>query len=259
MKAGWKSLVKCGLLIAAAALWLSGGHASAADTWGTLKGRFIVKGEVPEPAKFAIAKDPEVCGKHDLRDESVVVGSDGGLANVVIYLRTEKVDIHPDYAASENDTLVFDNKNCRFEPHILPIRVSQTLELHNSDPVAHNSNLTPIGDKGINPQIPPNGKVPYKFSKPQRLPASVICNSHPWMKGWIIPRDNPYVTVSSADGTFELKNLPAGKLEFQAWQEKVGYLVAKPEWTRGRFTLDIKEGDNDLGEIEIKAELFNKE
>ena len=43
------------------------------------------------------------------------------------------------------------------------------------------------------------------------------------MSGWVIARDNPYVAVSKADGTFEIKDLPAGELEFLAWHERPGY------------------------------------
>lgn len=227
--------------------------------WGNLKGKFIYDGKAPEPAKLAVTKDIDYCGKHDLVDQSLVVRKDdGGLANVVIYVRTKKVKVHPDYAATDGDTLRFDNMHCRFTPHILTIRLSQTLDLHNSDTVGHNSNLQPLGDQGINPQIGPGQAVEYKFGRAQNIPVPVNCGAHPWMKGWILPRDNPYMAVSQEDGTFEIKDLPAGELEFQAWQEKAGYLEAYPKWKKGRFKLKIKEGDNDLGEIKVSPKLFEK-
>lgn len=231
----------------------------AADKWGTLKGQFLYDGDAPEPVKLVVNKDQEVCGKASpLLDEELVVGENKGLANVVIYLKSKPSAIHPDYAASDKDVMTYDNKNCRFVPRILTMRVSQKLELTNSDTVSHNSNLQPIGDQGTNPLIPPGGKAEFEFHKVQRIPQPVGCNIHGWMKGYILPRDNPYATVSDADGKFEIKDLPAGKLEIQVWHEKSGYLAAKPAWKKGAFEMEIKEGDNDLGEIKVSPKLFEK-
>ena len=52
----------------------------------------------------------------------------------------------------------------------------------------------------------------------------VDCNIHPFMKGHLLVQDHPYMAVSGEDGTFEIKNIPAGKHEFQFWHEAAGYL-----------------------------------
>ena len=56
--------------------------------WGSLKGRFLYDGTPPPREKINVNKDADVCGKFDERREDVVVAKDGGLANVVIWLRT---------------------------------------------------------------------------------------------------------------------------------------------------------------------------
>ena len=78
------------------------------------------------------------------------------------------------------------------------------------------------------------------------------------MKGWLVVPPTPYAAVSGDDGKFEIKNLPVGtELEFQAWQEKKGYLDKATingkdaGWTKGRFKITIKPGDNDLGDIKV--------
>jgi plastocyanin len=243
---------------------LTAATASAAE-WGNLKGRFIFDGKRPEPAKINPTKDVEVCSKHQLYDESLVVSEDGGIANIVVYLRTKNPEVHPDYAAKANEPVVLDNKGCRFEPHMVAVRTGQPLEIKNSDPVGHNTNATTRANPPFNVIIASGGTDTKTLKSAENLPVEVACNIHPWMKGWLVVRPDPYFAVSAEDGTFEIKNLPAGKeLEFQVWQEKSGYVQkakidGKPaDWARGRFKMTIKPGDNDLGEIKLDAVQFAK-
>ncbi|HWB11030.1 MAG TPA: hypothetical protein VG826_17510 [Pirellulales bacterium] len=228
------------------------------DTWGDLTGKFVYDGPGFDAARLAVTKDEQVCGKHNLHDESLELGDGNALKNVVIFLADKKSAVHPDYEATAKDTIKFDNEHCRFEPHILVMRTSQTLEVHNSDPVSHNSNMAPLGDAAFNPLISENSQSLYHFAKQQNAPVAVTCSIHPWMKGYVFPRDNPYAAVTSADGSFEIKNLPVGKHEFQVWQESVGGLSAKPDWKKGKFKFEIKEGTNDLGTIQVSSALFGK-
>ncbi len=194
--------------------------------WGTLKGRFVFDGPAPMPAALAVNKDLEVCGQHKLYDESLVVGSDGGLANVVLWLKANKLaadDIHPDYAAEEKAERLLDNKDCRFEPHVLPLRVGQTLLIKNSDAVGHNTNAALTNNSPFNDLVPANAEVPKTLGNYETEPKTVTCNIHPWMKGFVVVQPHPYMAVSAKDGTFEIKNLPAGvPLELQLWHESAG-------------------------------------
>lgn len=234
--------------------------ASAAE-WGTVKGRIVFKGVPPTPAKIKPDKDVAVCAKHPLVDESLVVDKDGGLANVFLYSREKKLAVHPDYDKTAGENVELDNKFCRYAPHCAVLRTSQTLLLKNSDAVAHNVKGDPFKNGSFNILIPPNGEVPKKFTAGELLPATVGCNIHPWMSGYVLIREDPYMVVSAEDGTFEIKNLPAGEIEFQLWQEKAGYLdgatvQGKPA-KKGRFTLNVKPGVLDLGDIVVDAKLFS--
>lgn len=236
----------------------SSSSASKAEGWGSLKGKFVYDGTPPTPEKINTqGKDPGVCDKVPLFDESLIVGPDGGIANVLVYVKTKGVAVHPDYAKTASDKIVLDNKNCRFEPHIVPIVLTQTLVAKNSDPTGHNTNIQPPLDTPQSLMIPAGGDIEFKFSRSQTVPTQAVCNIHPWMMAYVLPRDNPYVAVSKPDGSFEIKNLPAGDLEFTVWKEKVGYLAAKPEWTKGVIKATIKSGDaNDLGTINVSPDLL---
>src|SRR5262249_39959131 len=94
----------------------------ATEGWGDLKGRFVFEGEAPKFPAINVTQDANYCNpfkeKGDLRYETVVVGKNNGLKNVVVYLRTTKPRVHDDYKKTETAEVVLDNKECRFEPHV---------------------------------------------------------------------------------------------------------------------------------------------
>jgi plastocyanin len=248
------------LVVAALALSVS---STASAEWGTLKGRFVLEGDVPAVAPLNVDKDVEVCGKHKLVSEEVVVGDDKGIANVVVFVRDKKVKVKPELEAAAKDAKpVLDNLNCRFEPHVLFVQAGQELVIKNSDPVGHNSNIAAVKNAPSNNLIPAGGDVTSKFSSDEAVPVQVTCNIHPWMKGWIVVRNNPYAAVSKADGSFEIVDLPAEEVEVQFWHEKAGYLGEmtingkSEKVSKGRKKLTIAAEGTDLGEIGLDAKLF---
>lgn len=248
------------LIVSAALL-----QTARAEDWGTLTGRFVFDGKAPAAEKITVNKDQEVCGKHPLNDESLVVDDKGGLANVFVWVRTKDMKVAPSYDAKAKDKVVLDNHECRFEPHALAMRNTQQLEVKNSDSVGHNTNAALVSNAPFNGIIPAGKESDFTLSMAENTPATVTCNIHPWMKGYLLVRPDPYFAVSGKDGKFEIKDLPVGKeLEFQVWQEKAGN-VAKASiggkdagWNKGRFKYTIKPGANDLGEIKLDASQFNK-
>lgn len=250
------------VLFAASALVAGAGSIASAE-WGTLKGRFVLSGDLPAAPALTVDKDVEVCGKHKLVSEEVVVGDTKGVANVVVFVRDKKVKVKPELEAAAKDAKpVLDNLNCRFEPHVLFVQAGQELVIKNSDTVGHNSNIATVKNAPSNNLIPAGGQVTAKFTSDEAIPAQVTCNIHPWMKGWIVVRDNPYATVSKADGSFELVDLPADEVELQFWHEKAGYIGemtinGKAEKvSKGRKKMKVAAGETDLGEIGLDAKLF---
>jgi plastocyanin len=240
--------------------------AQAADAagWGTIKGRFVYDGTPPQQEKLDASKDP-YCVSHEPVDQHIVVADDGGLANGVIYLRLgrrDKIQPHPDYAPALDEPVVLDNKGCTFHPHITLVRSGQTLVIKNSDNTGHNTNLQLVKNGATNATIEANTETSRKLTNAETIPLPVDCNMHPFMHGHMLVQDHPYMAVSAEDGSFEIKNVPAGKHEFQFWHEASGYMKNLKYKggslnRQGRANLTVADGKTiDLGEIKVPASLL---
>jgi plastocyanin len=248
------------MALAAITMLLMASPLTAAE-WGSLKGKFVVDGTVGEPPALNANKDPETCGKHPLVDETVVVGEGNTLANAVVFIYSRKeIEAHPDYGDAKSATpAVLDNKACRFEPHVLAVRTGQPLQISNSDPIGHNTNAAFVQNSPFNQIIASGTPATITLAKAEPLPTTVACNIHPWMKGYLVVQQHPYVAISNDKGEFEIKNIPVGTHEFVFWHEGKGFmknmtLKAGKTDRRGRAKLKIAAGETlDLGEIKIPA------
>ncbi|MGB0655022.1 MAG: hypothetical protein ACPGMQ_06285 [Pirellulales bacterium] len=231
--------------------------------WASLRGKFIFAGSPGAPKALVVDKDTAVCSKDGMQlfEQSLIVDeSSKGLANVVVFLR--KSSRVKNESATEK--LVMDQKNCEFLTPVFAARVGQAVDVKNSDPIGHNTN---ISGSSFNQLIPSGDSTVFTPSRETGLPVSVTCNIHPWMKAYAVFRKDGYVAVSSGDGTFEIPDLPAGEpLEFQVWHERAtgrsGALdLDQPElkWnSKGRFKITLKENEvRDLGTLEIPADAIS--
>src|SRR5690606_35510472 len=165
---------------------LLGNFLHAAEGWGTITGKFVLKGERPKLEPLNLGDDPECC-KAKPENERLVVGKEGELANVVVFLRpgrNEQVEVHPDYAKQAKDEVSLDNKGCAFTPHITLVRTGQTLVLVNTDPTNHNVKGK-LGSEAFNFMVPAKGKQSITLREAQQLPREVACSIHPFMRGWL--------------------------------------------------------------------------
>lgn len=237
----------------------AGDVAATGTGWGTLRGRFVFAGTPPQAKPLVVDKDTEVCsmGGMKLLDRSVLVdASSKGLANVVVFARkTSRVK-----TAAAEAPAVFDQKNCEFLSPVFAARVGQQVDVRNSDPIGHNTN---IAGSSFNQLIPAGQGTAYKPDAETGMPTMVTCNIHPWMKAYAVFRKDGYVAVSAADGSFSIPDLPAGEtIEFQVWHERSGgpngaVGLEKPDlkWTpKGRFQIKLEADEvKDLGTLEIPA------
>ena len=235
-------------------------------SWATLSGQIVYEGTPPDPKRVKVTKDQDVCGKYDLIDESLVVNrTSNGIKDVIISLRLERdqtITCHESYSDSEKSEVYLDNKCCRFDPHVTVMRTTQELVIRNLDPKGDTVMIDSRANTPINITLTYNQTYRKQYPNKERMPLRVSCAIHSWELGWLVVSEHPYVAVTDKDGKFEIRNIPIGKYTFMFWQEAAGYLSdvtmqGKTEsWKRGLREFDLQPGNNDLGQIVVKPELF---
>ena len=206
-----------------------------AEGFGTVKGQVTFAGDSPAPKvlfeKGKAAKDPDVCAKDAplISERLVVDGGTKGVKNVLVYLNkpTSVSDEAKKAAAAVH--VLFDQNKCVFDPHVLAILANSTIALKSSDPVNHNINAKLKASSAFNQLLAPQASTKFTPTDPERTPAEVTCDIHPWMKAWWMVFNHPYFAVTDAKGYFEIKNAPAGTQKVVVWQEAVdkgGFVTA---------------------------------
>lgn len=232
----------------------------------TLKAKFLLDGDVPKAQKVNNGGRDPFCAALNIMSEKMVIGKDGAIQNLAVYLDTRRTKIDlPDVPVDEDAKIVLDNKGCVFVPHMIVARTGQTVTVKNSDGCGHNANFNFLVNPGVNFLVPAGGEKKLKLEAAEPAPIPVECNVHPWMRSYIIITDHPYVGVTDDSGEMTIENLPVGEVTFKIWHENSvkslseGTVNGKKEkWRSGRMEIDLKPGVNDLGTIKIPLELFNK-
>src|SRR5438552_7855735 len=192
---------------------------------GTISGTVKWSGPVPRAATFPINKDNAVCDPDSLnvRDlERLIVGSQGGVANTVVYLK----NITSGKAMDIPEPRRFLNqKQCRYKPHILLVPQTTTLQMKSSDAVLHTVHMD--GAATYNLPFPFTNQVVSR-SMPSVGLVNLKCNGgHVWMNAEVLVISHPYYAVTDESGKFELTDVPPGDYEIVAWHE--GWHVLRSE------------------------------
>lgn len=192
--------------------------AVGAANGGTIVGQVTYEGTPPPPEQLPVTKDENVCGTEPKVSQALLVGSDKGVQNVVVFLP----DIQqgkPQEKLGKDPTL--DQQKCEYHPHIQIFPVGSTLDIINDDGVLHNIKTEPDSKTAFNIAQPKfRKKIEKSFDSPDIV--RVECNVHGWMRAVLVVSGNPYYTLSDAHGAFTLADVPPGTYTLKLWHETLG-------------------------------------
>jgi|SRR5579859_1390494 len=194
--------------------------AGAADAPASVTGSVKFEGTPPKPTHIDMSADPYCAKAHPapLSTEDIVVGTNSGLANVVVFVSS---GLSSSTFPPPPQPVVLEQKGCQYKPHIVALQAGQKLDVVNSDETTHNIHPTPNNNREWNMTQPHGVPLEQTFAR-EEIAIPVKCNVHPWMRGYIAVFKHPYFAVTDKNGNFDLKDLPPGTYTITAWQEKLG-------------------------------------
>ena len=212
----------CGLILLAAILGLREPGALFAQepapskAVGKVEGKVRLEGRFKKPAPLKVYKNRDFCG-NEVPNESLLVSPKGGLQNAVIILRGGKSQ----GKESKLETLILDNKNCAFVPHVQVAPVGSEILLLNSDAILHDAHARLGPETLFNVGLPTWRRVKKDLTREGIV--KVECDVlHTWQSAYIVVTSSPYFAVTDEKGEFVIDGVPAGTYAIEVWHEKLG-------------------------------------
>ena len=183
---------------------------------GRIVGRVLVEGHFEKPRPLKVYKNRDFCGPQ-VPNESLLVGPRGGLQNVVVTIPKARGEI----MASPAKSLVLDNRNCAFVPHVQVAPIGSEILLLNSDPILHDVHARLGSETLFNEGLPTWRQVRKRLTRTGviRIECEVL---HTWMSAYIVVTSSSYFAVTDKEGEFVFEGLPAGTYKTEVWHEKLG-------------------------------------
>ena len=133
--------------------------------------------------------------------ENVVVGANGGLANVVVYISQ---GLTGNEAAASSQPVQLEQKGCQYLPHVVVVDAGQHLKIVNADQTSHNIYAQATKNPPWNKSQPPGAQPLDASWTNEEIAIPVKCNVHPWMHAYVAVVKGPY-GVSDDSGSFKLE------------------------------------------------------
>jgi plastocyanin len=186
-------------------------------TAGRIVGKVSFKGTAPAPQPIKTGTDPYCTTP--IKTEDVVVGSDGALENVFVYVKDGLGNL---VFPVPTTPVALEQEHCRYKPHVLGIQVGQTLDIINDDDTVHNIHAVPTNNGEFNKAQQFKGFRNTHVFNTKEVMVPFKCDVHRWMLAYVGVLDHPFFSVTGNNGTFTLEGLPPGTYTIEAVHEKLG-------------------------------------
>lgn len=262
-----KRVVVCALAGLVAIAFLAAPLTSFAG--GTVTGKVTFAGKA-DKKEFLFSKfpNPKFCPKNPRKDlmdgdkrflKTIDVGKDGGLKGAVVAITDVEDKAFMDGFKGAEVVAEF----CEFLPFsgVVVNTKNFHVENHDADPddpksvlgVLHNPHSFVVkgasSATGFNIGLAKKGD---KLDKPVTFRGGaekqgaffrLQCDQHEFMQSFFLPVSNPHYAVVSDDGSFTIKDVPAGKHKLLAWHPFAGKI---------EVDIDVTDGGTVTPKLEVK-------
>ena len=214
---------------------------SASSEGFSVSGVVIFEGKAPRPRVIDTRTDDDFCeamyADTPLYADGASIGPKGEFADIFVWIDTPPAGNYP----PPESPVLLDQKGCRYTTYVFGMMVGQTLMVRNSDDTTHNVRGFARANRPFNFGQPPGLKPRTRVFKNPEFPLKIKCDVHAWMRSFCFVMEHPFFAVTGEDGSFEIKNVPAGTYILKAWHEKLGELdqeitVADASASKATFT-----------------------
>ncbi len=183
---------------------------------GRIEGRVRLESPSNRPRPLTVNKNHDFCGA-EVPNESLLIGPEGGVQNAVIIIR----GLQSDKSGRKVKTLILDNKNCAFVPHVQVAPVGSEILILNSDPILHDAHARMGQETLFNVGLPSWRQVKKRLTREGivKIECDVL---HTWQSAYIFVTSSRYSAVTDKRGKFIIERVPAGRYDLEFWHEKLG-------------------------------------
>ena len=233
------------ILLIAGALCAHAYEVGEVQHGGTIHGHVTFSGNPPAPLRFAVEKNPDVCGEE--RSLQKVETHNGFLTGAVIVL--EGVQAGKPFPVKSFSGMVpgegkfryqggkalglqVKTQGCNFGPFTGVIAIDEPVQFSNQDRIKHTLHtFAALDKKGTilrtldNQDIHPQDTVERTFDSGKMRGSRVVrmtCNRHDFMQNWLYVVDHPYFGITGQDGRFTVDQVPPGTYTLLAWHPILG-------------------------------------
>lgn len=192
---------------------------------GSITGTVKFEGTAPKPAAIKMSADPVCMSGHtgSVTSEDLVVNSNNTVKNVIVRIKDDAGVLSFD---TPTEPVEIDQVGCVYTPHVAAVLANQSFVAKNGDNTMHNVHYIAEKDGENNVAQPAKGiKSTFTFTAPQHV--KFKCDVHSWMSAHVLVVDNPYYAVTGDDGSYTIKNVPAGEYTVETWHESGWTATAK--------------------------------
>lgn len=204
------------------------------DGTATISGTVTFAGTPPTLRPVTMDADPDCAAKHQgpVPNQVLWLGDGNTMGNVYVQVRS---GLPEKEWPAPTEPAVIDQEGCIYHPHVMGVMADQPLVFLNSDELLHNVHGLPEENREFNLGMPATvERANVELGTPEPI-FPVKCDVHPWMQAYVAVMTHPHFATTDADGRFELRNLPAGTYEIEAWHERLGTQTA---------TVTVADGDS---------------